>query len=360
MFDVPLKKRVELSWMGELPIENGEWNVGLIVGPSGCGKSTIAKEVFPDNIDVGLEWQNDSVVDDIRSDISIETITGVFGSVGFNTIPAWFRSYEVLSTGEKFRIDIARRIMELEDPIVVDEFTSVVDRQVAKIGAYAVQKYIRKNNRKFVAISCHYDVIDWLVPDWTFEPATMTYEPRRYLQQSRPKLSAEIKRVGYDEWQIFAPFHYLTASLHRAAKCFGLFINKRIVGFAGIMHRPNFKEFGRDIMGISRIVSLPDWQGLGIAPILAMQLGAAYKALGLRLRAYPAHPALIRIADKSPDWKLIKKPGYVQKVNRNNFTKRKVKNMRSVSRPGAVFEYCGEAMDKEIARKLIDGNSDIK
>ena len=40
----------------------------------------------------------------------------------------------------------------------MDEFTSVVDRQVAQIGAHAIQKYVRKHGRQFVAVSCHYDI----------------------------------------------------------------------------------------------------------------------------------------------------------------------------------------------------------
>jgi len=85
-------------------------------------------------------------------------------------------------------------------------------------------------------------------------------------------------------------------------------------------------------------------------------LGAAYKAMGWRLRAYPAHPSLIRVADRSPFWDLVKQPGMVQKVNKQNASQRSSRSMRSVSRHGAVFEYCGPAMeDKNTAESLITG-----
>ena len=96
-------------------------------------------------------------------------------------------------------MDLARRLLELPDPILCDEFTSVVDRQVAQIGSHAVQKHVRKLGRKFVAVSCHYDIIDWLQPDWIFEPATMAFT-RRSLQQ-RPTLECVVSRVPYAAWQ---------------------------------------------------------------------------------------------------------------------------------------------------------------
>jgi GNAT superfamily N-acetyltransferase len=277
----------------------------------------------------------------------------VCSAVGFNTIPAWFRPYAALSTGEKFRVEMARRMIEGGNLIVMDEFTSVIDRQVAKIGAHAVQKYARRNGKKFVAVTCHYDIEEWLQPDWVFDVAAMQYRPRGALRR-RPVVECEIRRVRHEAWRIFAPFHYLTAELHKAAACYGLFVDGRIVAFAGVLHRPNWRKSGQDIKGISRIVCLPDWQGMGLAPALAGHLGAAYKGIGWRLRSYPAHPALIRVADKSPDWSLIKKPGFVAKTNRDNINARTSKAMRSVSRPGAVFEYCGPAMDKKRAAALIE------
>lgn len=96
-------------------------------------------------------------------------------SVGLASVPSWLKSYHVLSNGEKMRCDLARAILSKEKLFVFDEFTSVVDRNVAKIGSFAMQKAIRKTDKQFIAVTCHYDVEDWLLPDWVFDTNTMAF-----------------------------------------------------------------------------------------------------------------------------------------------------------------------------------------
>jgi hypothetical protein len=307
MFDVPLTETSHLEWHADLPVEEKPWNVGLIVGPSGSGKTLTSRQLF--GKERPLKWSKGTVVDDFAEGLTMEEISAVCSAVGFNTIPAWMRPYSVLSNGEQFRVRVARSLLESDPakPIVMDEFTSVVDRQVAKIGSHAVQKWIRKKDRQFVAVSCHYDIEDWLQPDWTFEPATGIFTWRSV--QPRPQVEVEIQRVDHSAWQLFAPYHYLTAHLHKGAQCFVLFANGEPAVFVGVLHRPHPKV--KDIIGISRVVTLPDWQGMGLAFVMMDNLGAIYSAIGKRLRNYPAHPALIHAHDHSPLWALKQRPGYM-------------------------------------------------
>jgi GNAT superfamily N-acetyltransferase len=347
-FDVPSTPTSKLSWEGDAPIEDQKWNIGLIVGPSGSGKTTIAKSMFKENFHPRLEYDKACALDDVREGISVADIAAAFGAVGFNTIPAWLRPYAVLSTGEQFRVDVARRILELPDPIVIDEFTSVVDRQVAKIASHAIQKLVRRQDRKLVCVTCHHDVEDWLQPDWVIEPASMSFRWRSL--RRRPTIDVEIGRCSYDLWKEFAPYHYLTADLNRNATCFAARVNGRAVAFTGMINFPH--PTAKNIVRVSRVVTLPDYQGVGLAFALIDTVGSMYRAIGKELRNYPAHFSFVRSHARSKNWEQTKRHGDFQ-----NSTRRSANSSISDlggSRPCATFRYVGPtADDKEFARRFV-------
>lgn len=148
-----------------------EWQIGVIVGGSGTGKSTIAKELFKDCYVNCFEYTHESVIDDMPK-ADMKTIEKMFYAVGFGSVPSWLKPYNVLSNGEKMRVDLARALLE-SDKVCFDEFTSVVDRNVAQTMCIATNKAIRRTNKQFIAVTCHYDVVDWIEPDWIFNTDTM-------------------------------------------------------------------------------------------------------------------------------------------------------------------------------------------
>tara|TARA_R100000655_G_scaffold15550_10_gene34430 strand:- start:410 stop:1024 length:615 start_codon:yes stop_codon:yes gene_type:complete len=152
------------------------WKIGLIVGNSGTGKTTIAKELFKDAYVTNFNYKAETILDDMPENASVDDITKIFNSVGFSSPPSWLKPYSVLSNGQKMRVDLANALLKDDKLIVFDEFTSVVDRNVAKIGSYAMQKAIRKSDKQFIAVTCHHDVQDWLLPDWIFNTDSMTFQ----------------------------------------------------------------------------------------------------------------------------------------------------------------------------------------
>ena len=169
-FDVSIEHSNE-HFEGKIDLPN-EWNIGLICGGSGTGKTTIVNELFQDNLITKFEYDDNSVLDNMPKDATTEEIEKMFYAVGFGSVPSWLKPYKVLSNGEKMRVDLARALLE-KDFIVFDEFTSVVDRQVAKTACIAINKAIKNTNKKFIAVSCHKDIIEWLQPDWMFDTDTM-------------------------------------------------------------------------------------------------------------------------------------------------------------------------------------------
>jgi len=142
-----------------------KFKLGVIVGSSGSGKSTLLKEFGTEENPI---WDpNKSVIShfDTPQD-GIDKLS----SVGFNSIPSWYKPYNVLSNGEKFRADLARK---LKTGAVIDEYTSVVDRTVAKAASVSLSRYIKNNDIENVVLStCHSDILDWLEPDWVLNTDT--------------------------------------------------------------------------------------------------------------------------------------------------------------------------------------------
>lgn len=189
-FDVKIEHSNE-HFKGKIDIPD-KWNIGLIVGASGTGKTTIAKELFNDVLITNFDYNAKSVIDDMPRNKTVEEIEKMFYTVGFGSVPSWLKPYNVLSNGEKMRVDLARALLE-KDFIVFDEFTSVVDRQVARTSCMAINKAIKKTDKKFIAVTCHYDVIEYLQPDWIFDTNTMT---QLFQSAHDHKKDTQLKNVG--------------------------------------------------------------------------------------------------------------------------------------------------------------------
>ena len=110
MFDVPLAEKCREAFEVDVPSLDEDWQIGVIVGPSGSGKSTIARQVFGETPCSGGPWPADrAVIDGFDPDVSIKRVTRLLTAVGFSSPPAWIKPYRVLSCGERFRCDLARR-----------------------------------------------------------------------------------------------------------------------------------------------------------------------------------------------------------------------------------------------------------
>jgi GNAT superfamily N-acetyltransferase len=396
MFDVPLAEKATERFQVELPELAEDWTIGLIVGPSGSGKSTVARCAYANNeirttndesshssFDIrhsSFAWPTDWAVIDCFGEVPVRRVVDLFTAVGFGSPPSWVKPYHVLSGGERFRCDLARALsvafgkdketrgqgdkdlcqenqskLEPEIPlspclpvslsplplVVFDEFTSVVDRNVAKVCSAAIAKGIRRGNIpcRFIAVTCHYDVAEWLEPDWVLDMSTGELSRRRL---RRPTIELAIHRSSVDAWQLFKRHHYLSGSLARGARCYLATWEGIPVNFCAtlpIITRRNHRRF-------TRIVTLPDYQGIGIGMRVVAAVAELHRAEGLRINVTSSHPALICHCRHSPRWRTVnvRKSG-----GSGRRTGARFRDYRSAAGRAVVsFEYVGSSNEKPI------------
>ena len=168
-YDIQNKELVitEIPKFNDDDITHFKWNIGVILGNSGSGKSTLLKS---------LGEPKKPIYDDLKCVISqFERLdeneaAELLHGVGISSIPTWLKRPSQLSNGEKARLDLAMLIYNSNDEkyILIDEFTSVVNRPCAESMSFSLQRYARKHDLKMILASCHYDIIEYLKPDWIF------------------------------------------------------------------------------------------------------------------------------------------------------------------------------------------------
>lgn len=188
-----MEKRIR----GSIPIEGLQWQIGVIVGSSGSGKTSIARRLWPEAYfaDLHDRYKETCFLNDFPAELSIKEISTALCSSGFSEPPSWLKSYHVLSQGQKMRVDVAHALCLPQNLVVFDEFTSTVDRTVAQIGSYAISRAVRKNpGKQFIAVTCHFDVLDWLEPDWVYDvDGNVFFDYTATLQEHTTSLGTKVR-----------------------------------------------------------------------------------------------------------------------------------------------------------------------
>lgn len=239
-----------------------DWQIGVVAGPSGSGKTSIGRVIFGEDLihDYTQGWATDKpIIEEIAPGGDFNEVTGALANVGLGDVPAWLRPFRVLSNGEQFRAGLARLICAKPDRVVVDEFTSVIDRQIARIGSQAFQKAWRRTNPngKVVLLTPHYDILDWVQPDWVLDTKTKTFERGRLRQ--RPKMELQIFKTNGSYWKYFKPHYYLDLPMPPAAEYFVGTVDGELACHVAVS--PMFTSGG---YRATRLVTMPEWQGAGV------------------------------------------------------------------------------------------------
>ena len=84
---------------------------------------------------------------------------------------------------------------------------------------------------------------------------------------AKPNMNLTVRRVEASAWHSlgFDKHHYLTSELNKSCKCFVFFWDEEPCAFIGLLNSP--RKGHPEMMSISRIVVMPDFQGIGIGKI---------------------------------------------------------------------------------------------
>jgi hypothetical protein len=315
-FDIQNKDESNVTINANLEHLPKEWNIGVVYGGSGTGKTTILKNYFKKPMDESYFDNSKSLISNFDW-LTPKEATLLLSAMGLSSVPTWLRPFNTLSNGEQYRANLAYIVGKAKenDVILIDEYTSVVDRDVAKAMSNALQKYIRKNNKRIVLASCHFDIMEWLLPDWIYSPSKGRLEIASQLR--RPRIELQIFRCRNETWNLFKQHHYLSEELNLAAKCYVVTFNDKPCAFIAILPMPSGTI--RHAFRVSRLVVLPDFQGLSIGIKLLNYLGSLYLADNKKLYIKTSNPSLFKGMEyNKKDWILVLEQNDVEKIKRRN------------------------------------------
>ena len=165
----------------------------------------------------------------------------------------------------------------------------------------AWRRLARASGGQCVLLSCHYDIIEWLEPDWVFDTATGQYSGR-YLWR-RPRFDVELWETDWHYWPLFEPHHYLKLPRMIAATCYVGAVDGEPVAHLAVSTRPGFRE-----ARACRLVVMPEWQGAGVglrflnAICERWRRGENRYGRPMPMLFHTSHPGLCAALRRMPDW----------------------------------------------------------
>lgn len=350
MMDVPLPPEdgaVTRSWSVEWPGLDQPWTVGAVVGGSGKGKGVVTRAMLGDDFLEArsdrvspFEWAGDvPVVDGFPAEVSGSDVSAMFQAVGFSDAPSWLVPWPRLSTGQRWRADLARALIVEREVVGVDEFGGLVSDAEAAVVATAVSKAVRKARtgcKRVVLVGAKgvgaggdlsEGWLRWAEPDWWLDVERGELHRKEDAgddaggfcrgEWERPRIEFEVRRCDAGaRWPVYRPHHYLSAKLRPGSRGYEAWVKMPPgrsgresswlpAGFVAMNDTPGFTG----IRTVHRLVVLPTFQGIGLAGrMLAMiaPVEAAGRSGGREVRRVTirtSHPGLVRLLRADRRWR---------------------------------------------------------
>lgn len=140
----------------------------LITGASGVGKSLLLNDIsrhFSTIRKIPNQIEERKSIAEIMSCEDAGEVIRYLSKFGLGEPRVLIGPFSHLSDGQKERFLIALALLQGAGPLILDEFTTRLDRRTAEIIAMNLGKILRSNKQNAFIASCHDDIVDFLKPD---------------------------------------------------------------------------------------------------------------------------------------------------------------------------------------------------
>jgi len=333
-FGLGIDKQQQYSIYNNVELRIDPKDVVYITGPSGSGKSALLKALErllkPNTFNISYVTVDPKkpLIDTVGW--TVEQGLELLSRVGLNDAFLFVRRYDQLSDGQKYRYRIAKLIDSKKQYWVLDEFCATLDRDIAKVVAFNLQKLAKQEGKAVFVATSHEDLLEDLQPSILVkkglgdrvEVVYRDHDANAQCSLVKEMYVAEGTKRDYEE---LAPFHYRSSSLAATQKIFTLKRGSEVVGV--IVYRyPGANCFGRrqafgrtlglrevneSISLISRVIINPKYRTIGLgAKLVRDTLPLCGKpfvemvAVMAKYNPFAEHAGMTKIIESKPDAKI--------------------------------------------------------
>ncbi len=312
-----------------------------VTGDSGGGKSLLLKafknffgEESIDLCDFPVDPE-ETLVEGIGKDV--KEAVEILSLCGLNDAFMFLRKFKELSDGQKFRYRLAKLVNCTEKKVwLIDEFCGCLDRVMAKVIAYSLQKLARKLGKTVVVATTHDDLLGDFQPDITVRKGfegDVTVEKNRFAAKPCSLLDSILVEEGdLEDYEKLKCFHYRSTNEKenmqlRMRNCYKLVCGNNLIGIiiysnSYLNLKPRNMVFGErykftpgdlhkaklindEVARISRVIIHPKFRGIGLGEYLVKHTLPTAEAKVVEVLAVMAkyNPFFERAGMKRVDYK---------------------------------------------------------
>jgi len=320
-FGIGVDESKRLSVLTSFEFSYGEKDLIYITGDSGGGKSQLLRALGKHLSENGQTVRSFAEATAEPEEVIIEGVGGspeeameALGRAGLSEAFLMVRRFDELSDGQRYRYRLAKLLSAEADVYLIDNFCDSLDRVMARVISYSVQKWARRKGAMVIVATPHHDLLEDLNPDTVVVKGFGDEAQIRYRDVSSTRFSFEeeivIEEGTREDLEKLERFHYLSGDLV-TKRIYRMRLLGETIGVAAYTsphlrlsaRSKLFPEYAaktpetaqsvnRDIIRLSRVIVHPKFRGVGLAARLVRET--------LPMTGYPIVETLAAMARYNP------------------------------------------------------------